>query len=129
MSLKKNILDSVSDVIRDVFESDTSPYPENAVPKGTYVRSSKWDLLGIITDGFYNEVDNQQVIIYTVLYLPNTKPGSYYKNILDQNSHMKSTMFIDNEIEFDLTFFLMVPPADIEDMTIYSTQGSFGDLL
>ena len=33
MSLKKDILDSVNDVIRDVFESDTSPYPENAVPK------------------------------------------------------------------------------------------------
>ena len=42
---------------------------------------------------------------------------------------MKSTMFIDNEIEFDLTFFLMVPPADVEDMAIYPSQGDFGDLL
>jgi len=123
MSLKKDLVESINDVIHDVFESDDSSYPKEAVPKGTYVRSNKWNLLGVITDGFYSEVNGQRIIIYTVLYLPHTHPGSYYKNILVGDAYMKNNMFIDNELEFDLTYFLMIPPVEIESFEVFASFG------
>ena len=88
MTIKEDLLEGVSNVIRDIMESEEGPYPEQAVPIGTYVRSSKWDMLGIITDGFTSESNGQEVIIYTVLFLPNTQTGSYYKNIMDGQSSL-----------------------------------------
>jgi len=105
--------------MKRVGDIEDEVYPEEAVPLGTYVRSSKWDNLGIITDSFYNEVNKQQVIVYTVLYFPNTSAGSYYKNLLQMNREM----FVDNELEFDLTFYLMVPPLDMNEIEIYTPSG------
>jgi len=123
MSLKEDLVESINDAIYDVFSTEESSYPEEAVSKGTYVRSSEWDLLGIITDGFYNEIEGQRVIIYTVLYFPNTQPGSYYKNILSSGAYMNSDMFTNNELEFDLTYYLMVPPVEIENYEIFPAPG------
>jgi hypothetical protein len=125
MTLKKDLLDSINDVIHDVFDSKQDIYPSQAVPKGTYVRSSKWNLLGVVTDGFYSEVDGQRIIIYTVLYIPNTSMGSYYKNLLTGDHHMKSNLFVDNELEFDLVYYLMIPPVNMDEIEIFSSSGDY----
>ena len=98
MSTKQDLLEGISDVIRDVMESENGSYPEEAVPIGTYVRSSKWDMLGVITDGFNSESNGQRVIVYTVLFLPNTQVGSYYKNIMNQQRE-KIGMRKDNSLQ------------------------------
>jgi len=120
MSLKNDLVESINDLLDDVFNSDKDEYPEEAVPIGTYVRSKKWDLLGVVTEAFYGEVNNQKVIIYTVLYFPYTKPGSYYLNITENFSTFQNSLFVDSEVEFDLTFFLMIPPMNMEEITIYN---------
>ncbi len=102
-----------------VIDNEDKKYPKEAVPPGTYVRSSKWDKLGIITDSSYSEINEQRVIIYTVLYFPNTSAGSYYKNLLQ----MSGEMFIDDELEFDLTFYLMIPPVDMKEIEIFTPSG------
>ena len=123
MSLKEDLVESINDTIHDVFRAEDLSYPEEAVSKGTYVRSIEWDLLGIVTDGFYNEINGQRVIIYTVLYFPNTQPGSYYKNILSSDAYMNSGLFTNNELEFDLTYYLMIPPVEIENYEIFPAPG------
>ena len=125
MTLKKDLVDSINDVIHDVFDSKEDTYPLEAVPKGTYVRSSKWNLLGVVTDGFYSEVDGQRIIIYTVLYIPNTSMGSYYKNLLTGDHHMKSNLYVDNELEFDLVYYLMIPPVNMDEIEIFSSSGDY----
>ena len=123
MSTKQDLLEGISDVIRDVMESENGSYPEEAVPIGTYVRSSKWDMLGVITDGFNSESNGQRVIIYTVLFLPNIQVGSYYKNIMNEQSSLTNNLFVYNELEFDLTYYLMIPPADLSEVEIYPSSG------
>jgi len=123
MSVKRDLLEGITDVIRDVIESKEGEYPKEAVPKGTYVRSEKWGMLGLITDGFYSEANGQPVIIYNVLYFPNTKIGSYYKNLLDTSTERMSNLFMYNELEFDLTYYLMIPPVDMDEIEIYPSSG------
>ena len=123
MSIKSDLIEGISEVIRDVIDTEDEGYPLEAVPKGNYVRSTNWDILGIITDGFYNEINGQKIIIYTVLYIPNTKLGSYYKNLLRGPAEMQEDMFMHNELEFDLTYYTMLPPVNMEELEIVSSDG------
>jgi len=123
MTIKKDLLEGISDVIRDVIESEEGEYPSEAVPKGTYVRSSRLNTLGVITDAYYSESYGQQVIIYSVLCLPNTRSGDYYLNIMESPHIMSKELFVYDETEFDLTYYLMIPPVDMDKIQIYSTSG------
>ena len=123
MTIKKDLLEGISDVIRDVIESEEGEYPSEAVPKGTYVRSSRLNTLGVITDAYYSESYGQQVIIYSVLCLPNTRSGDYYLNIMESPHIMSKELFVYDETEFDLTYYLMIPPVDMDKIQIYTTSG------
>jgi len=123
MTIKKDLLEGISDVIRDVIESEEGEYPSEAVPKGTYVRSSRLNALGVVTDAFYSESYGQQIIIYSVLCLPNTRTGDYYLNIMESPHMISKELFVYDETEFDLTYYLMIPPVDMDKIQIYTTSG------
>ena len=55
--------------------------------------------------------------------MPNTKAGNYYLNIMDSSTSIGKDMFVYNETEFDLTYYLMIPPVDMDQIQIYSTNG------
>ena len=77
-------------------QTKDSDYPAEALPEGTFVRVNRLNMLGIITDAFYGEVDKdgKKIIIYTLLLFP-------------------KKFYMINEYEYDITGFLMMNPVDI----------------
>ena len=125
MSIKDDLIETIAGVFREAIPPPSEDYPKEAVSLGTYVRSSKWNRLGIITDGFYGDIDKdgQKIIMYTVLFLPNTAPGAYHRNLLTTAAYGNPQMFLANEVEYDLTYYLMISPANIKDIDIYTPSG------
>lgn len=88
-------------------------YPKEALKLGTFVRSTRLDRLGIITDAFYGDHDaqNQKIIVYTILLLPdhqlrhiNSLPDQYY---------------ITNEYEYEIVGYLMISPANLSNLSLH----------
>ena len=109
--------DDLIERLKEVFNSVIptaagGEYPKEAVPRGTYARSVRFDQLGVITDAFYGELDadKQKIIIYTILLFPFTgslsrpaaKPGKY---------------FITNEYEYEIIAYLMMNPVNLDQFT------------
>jgi len=94
-------------------------YPQEAVPRGTLVRSTALNRLGVVTDA---EVKNQQTY-YTCFYFPNTAPGFYYRNLMSQNRDETVHGILAEESEFDLTFYLMIGPINLEEIDIFHMPG------
>jgi len=89
-------------------------YPADAVPLGTMVRSKKIDRLGVIVDGFYED----ELIVYTCLFIPNTVPGSYYHNLLLGDNGVTNVV-VREESEFDLIYYLMLGPVDVDNFEFF----------
>jgi hypothetical protein len=91
--------------------SADSEYPIDALPSGTFARCVRNNKLGIITDAFYGDLDedNVKIIIYTLLLFP----GS---NSFHPRSPNDDQYFLVNEYEYDIIGYLMIPPADIKNM-------------
>jgi hypothetical protein len=94
-------------------QSPEEQYPAEALPKGTYVRPTRINRLGVITDAFYGELDedNQKIIIYTILLLPQNQGGplSYIQEHKDQ-------YYLTNEYEYEVIAYLMMSPAPISNL-------------
>jgi len=95
-------------------------YPKEAMKPGTYVRSSRLDRLGLITDAFYGELDadNQKIIIYTILILPKPDKTSFSKKETEQ-------FYMTNEYEYEVTGYLMLNPVDIKELSRQLNGGLF----
>ena len=62
----EDLVNKLKEAFDSVFEnSPLGSYPKEAVKIGTLVRSHRLDRLGIVTDAFYGELDedNQKIII------------------------------------------------------------------
>tara|TARA_S200002703_G_scaffold142229_1_gene134524 strand:- start:230 stop:541 length:312 start_codon:yes stop_codon:yes gene_type:complete len=101
-------------------KSEIEEYPLEAMKAGTFVRTNRLNRLGIITDAFYGEKDqdDQPIIIYTILLLP-------------QNNRIKRGLpedegyFLTNEYEYEVTGYLMLKPANLKDLNIQLKGGLF----
>ena len=104
--------DDILERIKEAFDAiapigPPGEYPDEALPTGTYVKTKRQNALGIITDAFYGDLDadNQKIIIYTVLLLPNGHK--------DYKSSEVSRYYLTNEYEYEITAFLMIRPIDM----------------
>ena len=81
-------------------------YPEEGLPIGTFVRPNRLNRLGIIVDAFYGDLDqdNQKIIIYTILTMPNN-------TIVPLANDKNSQCYLSNEYEYDVTAYLMIRPC------------------
>jgi hypothetical protein len=105
------------DKIRDIFDSVSSSseenkYPTQALPLGTFVRSKRFDRLGILVDAFYGDydADNKKIIIYTILMLPK-------KDGLNFGTNKKQKYYLTNEYEYDIIGYLMINPIDVKKLS------------
>jgi hypothetical protein len=94
-------------------------YPPQAVPKGTFVRSNSLDRLGVVTSAV---VEDKQ-IYYTSFYFPNTAPGLYHYNLMADSDDGTVHGLVAEESEFDLTFYLMIGPIDLDEIDFINMPG------
>ena len=94
-------------------------YPKEAVKVGTFVRANRLNKLGVVTDAFYGEKDENEtpIIIYTVLLFPDNK-----MNVL---SSEEEGYFLTNEYEYEVTGYLMLKPINLKDLNIHLKGGLF----
>ena len=111
--------------LREAFESvmpagSLTEYPKEALPLGTYARSIKHNKLGVITDAYYGDVDedNQKIIIYTILMFPGT-------NSYSRISKSREQYYVSNEYEYEIYAYLMIPPMDLGKLTDQLGGGLF----
>ena len=88
---------------------DKSSYPKEAVPLGTFVRSVRYNKVGIVIDAYYeytymNE-EEQKIVMYTLL-LP---PSGYVATYDDQ-------FLVIQESEYDTICFLKIKPVKIKQI-------------
>jgi len=116
----EDLLRKLKEVFEAVLPKSDKNYPEEAVPLGTYVRSTRYNKLGVVTDAFYGDVDknNQKIIVYTVLLFPRT--DSFTKV-----SQMGEQHYITNEYEYDIIAYLMMAPVDLAKLTAELGGGLF----
>ena len=113
------------DKLKEIFDSVLPPgpvseYPKEALPIGTYVRPTRHNRLGVITDAFYGELDvnNKKIIIYTILVFPQIDPLTRTVNRNDQ-------FYVTNEYEYEIVAYLMIQPADLTKLTANLGGGLF----
>ncbi len=94
-------------------------YPEEAVEIGTFVRVNRLNMLGIVTDAFYGDtdIDNTQIIVYTVFLLPQKKFSHIYKE--------EDKFYMINEYEYDVTAYLMMKPVDVDKVLSKFERGTW----
>ena len=90
----------------------TKNYPDQAVPRGTFIRSKSLDRLGLVIDAL---IEDDQ-IYYTCFLIPNTAPGLYYYNLMNKNNDDVIRGMMTEESEFDLIFYLMIGPLDLDKL-------------
>tara|TARA_R110000851_G_C12722546_1_gene528643 strand:+ start:23 stop:415 length:393 start_codon:yes stop_codon:yes gene_type:complete len=93
-------------------DSAGGKYPKEALPRGTYARSVRFDQLGVITDAFYGELDadKQKIIIYTILLFP-------FSGSLSRPATNPGKYFITNEYEYEIIAYLMMNPVNLDQFT------------
>ena len=108
------VVEKLKEAFETVLSDDISlEMPKEALKKGTIVKSLTHNRTGVVADAFYGDLDqdNQKIIIYTILLLPDNGFGSssYGKLAPDK-------IYFTNEYEYDIIGFLMVPPLDIDGL-------------
>lgn len=113
--------EKLKEAFETVLSTDFSDeMPKEALKNGTIVKSLRHNRTGLIIDSFYGDLDedNQKIIIYTILLLPNNGFGTNSYGKLDPDKH-----YFTNEYEYDIIAFLMVPPCDISGFLNKSATG------
>jgi len=113
--IKDDLVGKIKDAFNSVLMSDVSTdgdYPEGALPQGTYVRSIRYDKLGVITDAFFGDVDTtgQKIIMYSVLLFPK-------RDMLGMKASKPEQYYLSNEYEYEIIAYLMKEPAKLSDIT------------
>ena len=113
---KGDLYESLKKAFEDVLDSSAGglKYPQEALPIGTIIRSTRLDKLGVIIDAFYGDLDldNQKIITYTVLLFPD---GS---NKFD-NYDGDEKFYVSNEYEYEIIAYLMLGKANMEEVSKY----------
>lgn len=110
----ENLLNKIKEAFDSIMpEIGSVELPEESLPLGTFVRATKYDKLGIVTDAFYGDVDSdgKKIIIYTVLLFPERNPFGSATNKSEK-------FYVSNEYEYDVIAYLMMPPVDLSEFTM-----------
>ena len=110
------IYDSLKKVFEDILGPDAEKlkYPKEALPIGTFIRSTRLDKLGVVIDAFYGDLDldDQKIITYTVLLFPDvSNKFSNYDTI--------EKFYVSNEYEYEVIAYLMIGKANMEEVSKY----------
>jgi hypothetical protein len=91
---------------------DFDDHPEQALPLGTLIRAKRFDRLGVITDSFYGDIDENKVatIIYTVFLFP---PTSFAAALISDEG---DDYYISHESEYDIIAYLMMNPINLKKL-------------
>jgi hypothetical protein len=123
--MDKKIDDDLIRRLKEVFDSvipaaGSEKYPDEALPMGTYVRPTRRNQLGVITDAFYGELDadDKKIIIYTILLFPQIDSITRVPKRNDQ-------YYLTNEYEYDIVAYLMIDPVDLSKLTANLGEGLF----
>ena len=114
-----DLIQKLKEAFDSVAPAKEVPYPNEALPLGTYVRATRHDKLGVITDAFYGDIDKdgQKIIVYTILLFPDGNP--YFRvNSNDQ-------YYVSNEYEYETIAYLMIAPANLATLTANLGGGIF----
>ena len=86
-------------------------YPKEAVALGTFVRANRFNRLGVVTDAFYGDQDEDgtELIIYTVLMFP-------VADLISKQNSSSDKYYVSNEYEYEITAYLMIGPVDIKKL-------------
>ena len=117
---ESSLLSKIKDAFDALDPSDTSSeYPKEAMKPGTFVRASRLNKLGIITDAFYEGKDKtgKKIITYSILLLPKKKPFS--SNLTSTIHDDNLRYYVTNEYEYDVIGYLMMSPVDMSKMNIF----------
>ena len=101
-------------------------YPSQAVQRGTIVRSNRIDRLGAVLDASKDPETGE--VYYTCFFIPNTAPGLYRRNIAMNSPDVSLDEIqgvIMEESEYDLTYYFMVGPINLEELDIYQVPGEY----
>tara|TARA_Y100000004_G_C8742177_1_gene338831 strand:- start:60 stop:440 length:381 start_codon:yes stop_codon:yes gene_type:complete len=113
---KSDLYESLKKAFEDVLDSSAGglKYPQEALPIGTIIRSTRLDKLGVIIDAFYGDLDldNQKIITYTVLLFPD---GSNKFANYDGDEKF----YVSNEYEYEIIAYLMLGKANMEEVSKY----------
>ena len=103
-----------------VSDQETDEMPKEAVKKGTIVKSLRHDRTGVVVDSFYGDYDkdNQKIIIYTLLLLPDNRFMTSSSSNLDSSRY-----YFTNEYEYEVIAYLMVPPINIDSLLVNMEKG------
>jgi len=111
--------------LKEVFDSvmpkvGPEKYPDEALPLGTYVRPTRHNRLGVITDAFYGELDadGKKIIIYTILLFPQNDQLTRMPKRNDQ-------YYLTSEYEYEIVAYLMMRPVDLSQLTANIGGGLF----
>jgi|TARA_B100001094_G_C17693964_1_gene559384 hypothetical protein len=102
---KTTSVKNLKDIIND---RSSGSYPKEAMPLGTYIRSTRFDRLGVITDAFYGDKDedNKNIVVYTVLLFPDERS---FTNL----SQKEDNFYLSNEYEYEVIGYLMISPVNL----------------
>ena len=107
-----DLLEKIKDAFGSFLDKDmTLSHPKDALALGTFVsKATKQGSLGVITDSFYGEMDedNRKIIIYTILWLSWSRVSSYDSRTLTPKKY-----YVSNEYEYDIIGYLMLKPVDL----------------
>jgi hypothetical protein len=105
--------EDVADYVSALSVDELEDYPEEAVEVGTYVRSTRFDRLGIVTDAFYGDrdQDGQKIIVYSILMFPKKNTAFSLKSS-DEQYHLS------NEYEYEVIAYLMKKPAKLSQIAV-----------
>ncbi len=108
-----DIFETLQQMAESLAEGRDMDYPNEALPVGTWVRSERLGRLGFITDAFYGDkdLDNQNIIVYTLLLIPNRNKFSPSKGGADQ-------YYLTNEYEYEVTAYLMMNPINVANLML-----------
>ena len=107
--------DFLGEALKEAFETVSvddfsQEMPKEALKRGTVTKSLRHDRTGLVVDAFYGDLDkdNQKIIVYTLLLLPDNRFGAKNYSKLDPER-----LYFTNEYEYDIIGYLMIPPLDI----------------
>jgi len=123
-SEKSSLLSNIKDLVEELSEEVSEEYPPEAMQAGTFVRATRLDRLGVITDAFYEkkDKDGKKIITYTILLFPKIDPLKIGTSHLQEDNYR---YYITNEYEYEVIGYLMMSPMDLSKVNIHFERELF----
>lgn len=121
MKNKESILSELKKALDLVSPGSSNlEYPKEALPVGTYARSTRLKRLGLVVDAFYGDVDEdgKRIVVYTLLLFPDSGMSMSYAKDSDH-------YYLSNEYEYETIGYLMMNPVDVSEIMMNLGKGVY----